>query len=263
MSRTYFTADRVRELERRLADRDWTVLKSVGRLRLVTGEQLGRLHFTDTTLRQRRRALARLVDLRLLAVLDRRIGGVRAGSDGLVYTLDVAGIRLMEVGAQRRVQRPTTPSLLYLRHALKVSELYVQLSEVQRKRGFDLLDFEAEPACWRSFAGRGGGRGMLKPDAYVRIATEAFEDSWFVEVDLATESPRALDRKLAVYRQYWQSGREQAACGVFPRVLWLVPDERRHAVVADACARQPTEVWPLFLVTLVSDAAGLMTGAAA
>ena len=41
-----------------------------------------------------RRALQRLTKLGLLATLERRIGGVRSGSDGLIYRLGPAGQRL-------------------------------------------------------------------------------------------------------------------------------------------------------------------------
>lgn len=263
MSRGYFTPSRLAELERGLSKRDRAVLATVARLRLVTGDQLGRLHYVETTARQRRRALARLVERRLLVVLDRRVGGVRAGSDGLIYAVDIAGHQLTrsDNGAARRAQRPVTPGALFTRHVVMVSELYVRLRQAERSGSCELLSFDTEPAGWRSFAGRGGARSVLKPDANARIGVGAYEDSWFLEVDLGTESSATLDRKLAVYRAYWRSGREQASRGVFPRVLWLVPNERRHAVVSDACARQPRDAWTLFMVTLYDDAVGLLTGA--
>jgi hypothetical protein len=264
VSRAYVTPARLERLERSLSERDRVVVETVARLRLATGEQLGRLHYTDTTPRQRRRALTRLVERRVLSILDRRVGGVRAGSDGFVFALDITGAHLARTtaaNARRRIQRPVTPGALFTRHVLAVSELHVRLVEAERAGLGELLASDTEPACWRSFAGRGGGRVALKPDAYVRLGSGAFEDSWFVEVDLGTESSATLDRKLDTYRTYWRSGREQERHGVFPRVLWLVPNERRSAVVSEACARQPAEAWPLFVVTLYDDAVGLLTGA--
>jgi hypothetical protein len=38
---------------------------------------------------------------------------------------------------------------------------------------------------------------------------------------------------------YWQSGTEQARHDVFPRVLWLVQDQRRANHLAAVIARQP------------------------
>src|SRR5215470_18611445 len=76
-------AEYVARLAAELSERDRTIIKTVKRLRVVTGEQLERLHFTDLAESSRpvmrRRVLTRLVRLRLLVTLERHIGGVRAG----------------------------------------------------------------------------------------------------------------------------------------------------------------------------------------
>ena len=97
----------------------------------------------------------------------------------------------------------------------------------------------------------------------MRLGVDSFEDSYFIELDLSTESPNTLARKMAAYRALWSSGVEQASRGVFPKVLWIVPDLRRHQVVVDACSRQPAESWQLHVVTVFEDAVGLMVGGAA
>jgi len=57
-----------------------------------------------------------------------------------------------------------------MRHLLAVSELYVQLREAARSNVLELLDFDAEPTCWRG--SRDGPRLVtLKPDAFVRLAS--------------------------------------------------------------------------------------------
>src|SRR5262245_2204849 len=82
-----------------LGARDWAILTDVARLRVLTGRQIERLHFAQLggmhRDRTRRRVLERLVALQLLATLERRIGGVRAGSAGLMYVLGPAGQRLL------------------------------------------------------------------------------------------------------------------------------------------------------------------------
>jgi hypothetical protein len=90
-----------------------------------------------------------------------------------------------------------------------------------------------------------------------------YEDRWWIEVDRGTESGTAVARKCDFYRRYWQAGIEQARTGVFPKVLWLVPDEPRHAAVVDVIGRQPAEAWPLFAVALFEDGVErLLQGAA-
>jgi len=258
------SANELAVLGSQLGARDQSILATVDRLRLATARQLERLHFredpTVSNARQARRGLERLVRLGVLSRLDRRVGGVRAGSSGFVYALDVAGQRLLSLADGGRYRSPWTPGAAFVAHALQVSELYVQLVEADRQGELDLLAFEAEPVCWRAFTGPGGGRLILKPDAYLRVGVGLFEDAWFVEVDRATESPRTLERKLIQYRRYWASGREQARHNLFPLILLLVPHEGRERVALDLCRRQPADSRALFRVALYEQAPTILRG---
>lgn len=197
MSAPYLTQSRVQRLGRHLSDRDWAVLTTLSRVRVASASQLERLHFAGVSTRQARAALASLVARRLVARLPRQVGGVRAGSAGYVYVLDVGGQRLTRP-ASGRVHRPWAVGTLFLAHSLAVTELLVGLAEATRAAGaaVALLDFQTEPSCWRSFTGPGGGRAVLKPDAEAVMQVGRFEDRWFLEVDRATESRPTLDRKL-------------------------------------------------------------------
>src|SRR5581483_930394 len=128
------------------------------------------------------------------------------------------------------------------------AELYVRLVESCREHAADLLTFDAEPACWRRFTGAGGEPVTLKPDAYVRVGVEDVERSAFVEVDLSTESPATLHRKCLAFIAYWRTGLEQQRHGVFPTVLWLVPDERRQQRLLDVVRHLSYDVHRLFHV---------------
>jgi hypothetical protein len=233
-----------------LSARDRAVLTTLRQLRVATGHQLERLHFADTTDRQRRRALERLERQHLIVRLPRRVGGIRAGSAGSVFALDLAGQRLTNQrgpAGGRRIERPWTPGWPFLAHALAVTELYLRLVEAHRRRQLELLDFHAEPACWRSFE-TAAGWTTLKPDAALQLGAGAYEDHWFVEVDRGTESPATIERKASVYRGYWATGHEQAAHGVFPLVLWLVPDEPRAQLLRTALQRSPVDAGRLHTV---------------
>lgn len=254
MRHPYITTARLTRLERALAARDWLIIATVARARLATAGQLQRICFADVSRRQARQTLASLTDRRVLARLPRVVGGVRAGSAGFVYSLDVAGQRLANLDGNRRRQRPWTVGMTFLAHSLAVTELYVRLVEADRAGDLELADFATEPRCWRSFSGVGGTRTVLKPDAFVSTRLDRFEDSWFIEVDRGTESTTTLARKCERYRHYWQAGMEQARTGVFPRVLWLVPGAHRYAAVVEVLGRQPAEAWPLFAVALESEA---------
>lgn len=261
MKRTYLTSKRLASIAVELSPRDWAIITDVGRLRLLSGAQLATLHFgtEESDRRLARQVLARLVERRVLVRLGRRVGGVRAGSSGFVYGLDVAGVRLLDPG-RRRAWPTVQPGEQFLRHVLAVAQIYVHLRSAEKTGGFELLHFDAEPACWRSFVGPGGGRLVLKPDAYVVTAAGGYEDHVFVEVDLATETgPRIVD-KARRYIDYFHSGREQARSAVFPQVLFLVPDGRRQGQVVGALGRVDADCWPLFVVRTLSDAVEAITG---
>lgn len=235
----YLTAQAMDDLTSRLTPRDLAVLKSVADLRFVTGNQLTRLHFVSdgdeaSRARAARRALLGLTRLDCLARLPRVVGGVRAGSAGFVYHLGLAGQKLaMRFGWQstRRGRRSRSPGTLFLHHTLQVAELHIRLVEADRAHRLELLELSAEPASWRSFRGIGTQR-VLKPDSFVRIGFGEWEHVFFVEVDRGTEGSQTIAGKLQDYLAYEASGIEQREHGVFPKVLWVVPDVARAEVVA-------------------------------
>ena len=256
------TPARVAELRRSLSDRDLAIMATVCTLNLVTAGQIERIHFVGTSrqsnARRCRDALARLTALRVLARLDRRIGGVRPGSSSFVYVLDVAGLHLSPT--PRRPQRPALPSMPFVSHAVAVSEVYVRLVEAERSGELELLGFQAEPACWREHAGPGGGRSVLKPDAFCRIGKGEFELGFFLEIDRATESVPALRRKLTRYRAHLASGREQARLGYFPRVAWVVPSKARKSTLGEVIAAEPEGARALHAVCLDAEVVRTFTG---
>lgn len=262
MTRDYYTSERLTRLIEQLSERDLAVLATLEKVRIASAAQLERLHFDGVSSQHRRRALLSLTNRRLVVRLDRVVGGVHAGSSGFLYQLSDIGQRALNTSSGLPRRRPHTPGPAFIRHALCVTEIYVRLVETARKGEIELLEFSAESDCWRYFPGRTGGQAVVKPDAYVRIGSGEYEDSWFVEVDLGTESRTILNAKLDIYRAYWSSGTEQARRGVFPRVVWTAPGQHRAGVISDCCSRQPAQAWSLFMVTLFEDAVGLMTGAA-
>jgi hypothetical protein len=248
------------DLATQLSTRDLDILHDLARVRTLTGQQLERLHFHDLATpnrdRARRRVLNRLIAWRVVATLSRSIGGVRAGSRGLVYSLDTAGqrvLRLVDNEGEQPVRRPWTPGTLFLTHTLAVAELYVQLREAERTGRLDLSTFLAEPASWR----RTTSLGTIKPDAYVLVAHGDIEDAWWVEVDQATESRTTLRRKLSLYLLAAQTG-VTGPDDVLPRVLVTVPDRRRLETVGEILGDLGATAERLILVTLHDQAIHFM-----
>jgi hypothetical protein len=242
------------------------MLGSLRELRLMSGDQFGRLHFAGgqsvTQARKTRFALRRLTELGLVVRLRRRVGGVRSGSQGFVYGLSGLGQSVLDLGqeASRRHRRVVETKPAFACHALAVTELHVGLHErAHTDEQVDLFEFAAEPACWRRFPGIGGQAVTLKPDAYVRLGVGDYEVRAFVEQDLSTESLPTIARKLDVYVAYWRSGTEQHRQGLFPRVWWLTPTLARRDAIARTIQRLPHDTHPLFAVCLSDEAADLLT----
>jgi hypothetical protein len=250
----------------RLTDRDRQALTTVSRFGVMSGAQLQALLWAEVSPSARgrvaRRGLARLVRLDVLQPLSRRVGGERAGSASTTFAVGRAGQYLQ--GSGRRVRAAYTPGARYLAHRLAVAQLYVELEAASHTdaSGVELEIFEPEPESWRPYMVGFGARQVLKPDAFLKLTTAEYELSWFIEVDLATEALTTIKAKALRYHEYFRTGTEQAARGVFPRVLWIVPDASRSEAVHETLAQLPAEAHRLFAVTTTSEALALLTSEA-
>lgn len=229
-----------------LSERDLSILESIRKYRALTTALIRRLHFPNASDAATQpspghatepaasvatiRVLTRLESHRLIARLQRRIGGVRAGSSGITWQLGSIGERLLRLrhGESAR-RRYSEPSSAFVAHPLAVADLAVTMHELDRSRAIELLRVEAEPLCWRSFLSPHGARAWVKPDLFAITAGGDFEQHWFIEADNATEHAPVIARKALAYRRYAASGIYQEQHGVFPAVTWIVPDAKRQS----------------------------------
>jgi hypothetical protein len=228
-----------------LGQRDQMILNDLGRVRLLTGRQLERLHFQDLANDRargsaRRRTMGRLSSSHLVLSLPRRVGGERAGSAGLVYALDSTGQawlsqhpRHLRPSAAGRTRRPWPIGWGFVCHTLDVAELYVRLRELERRGLLRLTEFRAEPDSWHSSA-----IGTLKPDAYAVWQASGWEKHVWLEVDRGTESLPALRRKLLLYVDAANAG-DSGPLGVLPQVLVTVRIVPRLTAVEAVIAELP------------------------
>lgn len=221
------------ELDRILGDRDKSVLREIQKYRYLMTGQTQRLLFTEAStpsaaLRAASRNLKKLKELGLIDNLSRRIGGVRAGSSSLIWYLTHAGERLLRLHGEepQPVRRFFEPSSYFLAHTLAVAEIAIQLIEICRKHEPELTALQLEPECWRSYSDVGVALS-LKPDLYAATMTEEYDDRYFLEVDLNTESPIKILEKCEKYHKYYRSGLEQEEYESFPLTIWIVPDKAR------------------------------------
>jgi hypothetical protein len=251
-ARSYTSARGVAQLRERLSERDLDVIRQVAELRLMSARQIQAMHFPLArhenelaATRARQRVLTRLCRDQLLAALQRRVGGVRAGSTGLVLMLGPLGQRVLGLSGRRRLHEP---GLHFFEHTLAASQLAVDVSVAAQAGTLELLSLQAEPACWRRAADL-HGRRWLRPDAFLVLGVGGYELRWFCEVDQATESIVTVLGKCRLYVAYRQTGREQAEGGVFPRVCWITPDETRAERLREAIEHDRQLPAQLFVVT--------------
>ena len=198
---SYISAKALDKLRERLSERDLQIIRQVGELRLMSARQIQAIHFPDAehenrlaATRARQRVIERLGRERLLTPLERGIGGVRAGSAGLVLALGPIGRRVLSSGGPR--QRAYEPTLRFVDHTIAISQLVVDATIASRDGLMDILELQPEPRCWRHLAGF-GGRRLLRPDAYLALGVGGYELRWFVEMDRATESLPVVLRQVS------------------------------------------------------------------
>jgi len=243
------------ELAWLLSQRDWAVLTAVADHRFCTTRQVELLLFhahasTASAARCCRRVLNRLERWGLLERPIRRVGGLQAGSAAAIWMLTSTGQRLRNLHAGRgAIGRVREPGERFIRHYLAIGDAHLQLIAAARAMKLELLTVQIEPACWRSYTSLGGNRETLKPDLYAVTASADYEDHWFIEIDRATESLPVLIRQCQQYQAYRRSGTEQEASGVFPRVIWVVPDNARADQLRAAIASSRNLDDDLFIVT--------------
>lgn len=98
----------------------------------------------------------------------------------------------------------------------------------------------------------------LKPDLALRVTTTDFVDHYFIEVDRATENPGRVIRKCWQYETYRRAGGEQKHIGVFPLVIWVVPNLGRAQQLSQAISVEPKLPKELFAVVTHEQLASLI-----
>lgn len=251
-----------------LTERDRRLLADVVKYRLLTTRHIQRLHFdpvhpTPTgSARACNRTLARLRKAGVLNALDRRIGGVRAGSAGFVWYLGPTGERVLQIldsgrASGRRNYRE--PSRHFVEHTLAIAELAVETIEAGRRNEVEVLELETEPASWQQSLSPFGVAQTLKPDLRLVTASGDYEEHWFIEVDMASEHLPVILRQCAAYETFRATGRYQAAHGLFPAVAWVTPTEARAAAIRAAVGRTKGLDPALFRVCPAAEYLGLVT----
>jgi len=258
------TQKRLGQYAMELLPRDLSILLDLEDCRYLTTRQISRLRFEEdhanpaAALRATNRAVTRLKKLGLLTTLDRRMGGLHGGSSGLIWSLTSAGAKLVNLdGEVPPRRRASEPSPQFTKHTITIAELYIQLLDI---KDIALTRAEFEPICWRNLK-----NDTLKPDLFTVTSDGEYEDYWFFEVDLDTETLQRIVAKCLQYQEYYLAGEEQRKHGLFPKVVWLALGNKRRDSIREYIAKSRdlrhknlfTVITPNELEALVRKGAGV------
>lgn len=252
-----------------LTESEQNILWFLSKAKYATTKQLARLYFSSsvkesTALRRANLVTKKLKDNNYISHLARRIGGVRAGSGSYVWRITTAGLKaLKQHGFHLAISRKNAyePSWHHLKHTLAIAELYVQLVELNQARTIQNMDtFQFEPDSWRGWLNNHAGRMILKPDSYIELSLDDYIDSYFIEADKNTESLTRVINKSKQYIRYYNLNIEQTETGVFPLVLWVVPDDKRKVAIEQRIQRDLDSHWELFQVITLDDFKDFVAG---
>lgn len=251
-----------------MSERDWEVLRQVDAHRYLTSRQVEALCFAGhaselTAARVCRRVLRRLHLLHVIEHLERRVGGVRAGSASYVWRVGNAGDQILREITNSTRRRGREPGTLFLDHCLAVADAHIDIIREARGAAIELIAVQTEPNCWRPYTGLGGARLVLQPDLYLVTGAGEYEDHWFLEVDRGTENPARLIAKCGRYQDYRQTGVEQSEGGSFPLVVWVMRSEEDADRLMTSITQESKLDPRLFRVTTSDKLASLIRGGAA
>jgi Replication-relaxation len=88
------------------------------------------------------------------------------------------------------------------------------------------------PHCWQPTA----HGDYLKPDSYCVLVTTTHEDSWWLEIDQATESLPRIRTEARIYLDHLTHG-GLGPENVPPRVLFTTPTTQRYEAIKNVIAQ--------------------------
>ncbi|MFP5375866.1 MAG: replication-relaxation family protein [Acidimicrobiia bacterium] len=218
-------------LARRLTDRDRRIVRAVARFRVLTSDQLTEVFFSS-----QKSALARLLSLHRLGVLDRfQPHRPSWGSYPYHYVLGPLGAAVLAAEAGDDPDRPArrwrperTLALGHtqrLAHLVGVNAFYASLvGHARRYQSARLASWLTEAECAR------WSEGIVRPDAFGEWHEDGAAVEFFLEYDRGTETLARLVDKLGGYERF------EAERGASSWVAFAFGSPRREATARRALA---------------------------
>jgi len=231
--------------------RDKQIVASFGQFRQLTSAHLDVMHFHDVTETPKYRAINRLLERHLIALVPwpgRMRGGVGGGSAYNVYQLGSMGRKLL--GRSGRPMTAVNP------HTLGIADAFCEILEYAHKGRIEIFEYRTEPNSWWDVNGV-----IVRPDLDVR-----YNDVWrregghvFIEYDRASEHDRIIRAKLDDYIAAYNSiDGDDENVPPFPLVVFVAEDAPRAKELQKLVDERSEHDRELFLVSTVTEFAPLL-----
>lgn len=152
------------------------------------------------------------------------------GSGPFVYLPDLGAKGLLPPDQHALVRGRSNPRASSLWHGLETVDVHIAIRQGLESHGGRIETWLGEVEARYQFDWH-GRRLTLTPDAYCLWSYDGLEGSFFLELDRGTESMQRLAQKLARYGQYYSCDAHVdhlGNLGLKPRILFVVPDDRRR-----------------------------------
>ena len=259
-------------------ERDFALLRSLFESRVMTTAHITALHFDG----KKEAAKKRLQKLKAAGLVNER---PRRAYDPSVLFLTSKAFRLLsERGilaeypklSSEALTKRAQVSTLTLRHELEVMDVKTALvTAIRATAACGVTEFTTWPLLNQFRVRRSNSRREItvKPDGFMRIHEkgqngDAYEHTFFVEVDRSTETQDTLAEKAGCYLDYYRAGglaerfgRPRTAYKDFPfRVLMVFKNaERRNNTAERLLQSNPpilTQAWLTTMPELLADPLG-------
>jgi hypothetical protein len=234
-----------------LSARELAVVEVVAQVGQMSARQIADVCFAGLkSATPCKRTLQRLTQRGMLARLELRIvGGSGGGSSQYVYQLGRQG------GKRLRLAKEYPRYGEYRPHMVAVGECFARLKRLEHAGLLTVLGYEGEEAAYSEvFDARAHRTIKLTPDLWLDIGVHQPRRrlEWWLEVDTGSEhNEHQIPEKLQRYGRAHEAWDADVHGEVFPRVVFVVPDEKRQRRIERDISRQPQPWRKLFRVCLV------------
>lgn len=222
--------------------RDLRIITHISEFQLASSGQLQSIFFSDNKSPTAfRNVMKRLYERGFIMPLSQTVSSSEKGGGGQrIYYLGPEGWTL--TGHTERYHRMSKVNYYKLLHTLAIGDIYANVRQYEREGRVIVDSYATEPECHKYIDGI-----ELEPDLDLRLRRPGAEASadFSLEVDLDSQGEKRINDKMDRYL------RASHGKSVFPFVVFVAPDERRHQAIESYIRKRPATEQRIFRVSTV------------